>query len=149
MDEEVEGLDLELATSDSVRFGMLLVGVSVLWGLLLALLPPAQRTPNVIVTFLIPLLVAWELGVITTYTLLQYRERVFGRLVDASTYLAAGIMLTVIDFSLIGFFFMFREAFLGPLAGTEELVYLFVILIGVAGYYAIYRSVRLLMATTR
>lgn len=147
MTDEVKGMRLEMGTQDSVRFGVMLVGVSVVWGLVVAALPPGFRTGPVIATFMIPILVAWELGVITTYTLLQYRERVFGRLVDASTNLAAGVVLAIVDFTLVGFFFLFQETFQTAVPGGPEPFFLVVILVGVAGYWFTYRSVRQLMAT--
>lgn len=149
MDAETKEPDLELVTSDSVRFGMLLVAVSVLWGILLALLPTRLRTPETILTFMLPLLVAWELGVITTHSLWQYRERVFGKLVDASTNLAVGVALTVVDFTLLGLFFLLQEDLTGALPGGVGALFATVILIGAVGYWFIYRSVRQLLATTR
>lgn len=148
MQDEAEELELELATSDSVTFGVLLLIVSVLWGVLIALLPASHRTPQTIVTFMIPLLVAWELGVITTHALLQYRSRVFGRLVDASTYLAAGVVLTVVDFTFVGLFFLLEDMLVDVVPGGVRTLFVVIILVGVAGYYLIYRSVRELLATT-
>lgn len=147
MTDETRGVRLEMGTQDSVRFGAMLVGVSVVWGLVVAALPPGLRSATVIATFLIPMLVAWELGVITTYTLLQYRDRVFGRLVDAATNLAAGIVLAIVDFSLVGFFFLFREGFNEAFPGGAEAFFVVVILVGVAGYWFTYRSVRTMLAT--
>lgn len=149
MDAETTGPELELATSDSVRFGMLLVGVSVLWGIMVALLPSRLRSAETILTFMLPLLIAWELGVITTYSLWQYRERVFGKLVSASTNLALGVGLTVLDFTLLGMFFLLRDDLTGTLPGGVEALFATVILVGAVGYWFIYRSVRQLLATTR
>lgn len=149
MDAETREPDLELVTSDSVRFGMLLVAVSVLWGILLALLPERLRTAETILTFMLPLLIAWELGVITTYSLWQYRERVFGKLVDASTNLAVGVGLTVVDFTLLGMFFLLRDALTRAIPGGVEALFAAVVVVGAVGYYFIYRSVTQLLATTR
>lgn len=147
MTDEIKGARLEMGRENSFRFGVMLMAVSILWGLAVAALPPTVRSPTTIATFMIPLLVAWELGVITTYTLLQYRERVFGRLVDASTNLAIGVVVAIVDFTLLGFFFLFQEAFAAAFPGGVEPFFLVVIVLGVIGYWFTYQSVRQLLAT--
>lgn len=148
MPDQTMDAKLELSSEDNVRFGMILVGVSVLWGLAVAGLPEPLRTPQVIGTFMIPLLVAWELGVITIYSLGQYRKRVFGKLVKASSNLIVGVVIAVVDLTLIGLFFLLQDRFVDVFPGGVEALFLLIIVTGVAGYIFVYRSVRLLLATT-
>lgn len=148
MDEAEPGFEEELISAGGVRSGMVLVGVSVVWGLAVAALPPGLRTAEIIGVFMLPLLVAWELGVITIYALLQYRQRVFGRLVTASTNLAVGVVVAIVDFTLIGAFFLLGDRFTGAVPGGAQALFVAIIALGVVGYLFVYRSVRALLATT-